>query len=299
MKYALKFGTVILTAALCLSQQAGAWGDLGHQTIGEIAQQLLARDPETLRAIQAVAGIEPLYISATWPDDIRNDDRFKDFARYHLYDAGSKPTDGNAMTVLKGFPAVIADARYPYDTKLIAYRYIVHVVGDIHQPLHVAHASDYGGNACPVKWNGTYRTNLHSVWDSSLLENLAQKNGLPKYAFRQLAMHLLTKYPNVAITPTSLDPEVWAQESRSYVASSVYPDKLTPETRTWCRKDLGENEIPVIDEAYIARSLPIVEQRLVLAGVRLAAYLKAILPKAPMSQPSPGDILDPLKRPKK
>src|SRR5690606_5825151 len=158
--------------AMAASSSVWAWGDLGHETTGEIAEQIIAKDAKTKNAVQAILGVEPLAKAAIFPDHVRDDGRFNDFAPYHyvtIFRDSQTYTEKNALTILKKYPDILTNRKYPREAKMIALRYLVHVVGDIHQPLHVGNEFDLGGNACQVKWqpsddNGAVRVNLHSAW---------------------------------------------------------------------------------------------------------------------------------------
>jgi hypothetical protein len=152
------------------------------------------------------------------------------------------------------FIFVLRDPSADRVKKAEALKFLVHFVGDIHQPLHVSYARDKGGNDIKVDFLHD-RTDLHTVWDSLLLRHAKQP-------WRSYAAQLYAR-----ITPdrrqkwsASLDPAVWATESFKLAESHAY---AIPKT--------GQ-----LDRSYMDRNLPVIEERLSVAGVRLGALLNAI-----------------------
>ena len=149
--------------------------------------------------------------------------------------------------------------------KVEALKFLVHFVGDIHQPLHVSHAKDKGGNDIKVEFFHD-RTNLHRLWDSGLIRRT-------KKPWTDYASEL-----RQGITPEQLadwrkvtDPSDWATESYELALSHAY-------------------EIPKngqLGEAYFDRSIPVVNRRLAMAGVRMATMLNRIFADGAASIPPP------------
>jgi len=168
---------ILLTLSLALATPAHAWGPIGHRITGAIADENLSG---LARAnVRMLLGTEDLAEAATWPDDMKsNPDTFwqKQASPWHYvtvkgdeYKATDAPAEGDAMTALSRFTATLRDPRAPLEDKRLALRFIVHIIGDLHQPLHDGAGNDRGGNAVSVTWFGK-PTNLHSVWDSGLIE---------------------------------------------------------------------------------------------------------------------------------
>lgn len=294
----------ILCLNLATSHSAWAWGELGHQTVAEIAEKILEleNDMQTKKAVRAVLGVEPFAVASVWPDQVRSDERFGDFAPYHfvtIYRNPKQHSDKSAMTVLQKYPQVLTDPKAPREAKMLALRYIIHVVGDIHQPLHIGNEFDRGGNSCQVFWRpypsgGDCKaekppkaTNLHTVWDKDMVEELAyrlKKNAkiLVKYfGYKEVAQELMSRHADLIRAESGkIDIDGWVQSSRQLRESQVYPDKLADDTRPYCQngKDsMACEDIPVLDGKYIEAKMPIVERQLVLGGVHLAALLKQML----------------------
>jgi len=142
-----------------------------------------------------------------------------------------------------------------------ALEFLVHFVGDVHQPLHVSYASDWGGNKVKVSWFGT-SCNLHQVWDEKIIQRWNDDYSSAVSDLEDIANQepeLVKHY--ISIT----DPVAWADESFQFVRSTVY--------------NYTENEdgIPQLDDDYYNTNLPIVQQRLIAGGVRLGKLLNSLL----------------------
>lgn len=159
------------------------------------------------------------------------------------------PSEGDAVTALDRFSATVRDPKASRADKQLALRFIIHIVGDLHQPLHAGNGSDKGGNDVRVTFQGR-STNLHSVWDSALVDE------------EQLSYSEMADWLGARITPALsrewmvAEPRVWIGESAA-LRDQVYP---TGESRS-----LGWR--------YIYENTPRMELRLQQGGVRLAAYL--------------------------
>jgi hypothetical protein len=147
--------------------------------------------------------------------------------------------------------------------KSYAIKFIIHFIGDIHQPLHTGRPEDQGGNKVPKKWHGN-QTNLHAVWDSYLISEAYQKN-LWDYdnndktiSEEDYADYLLEKFDGVSFPVLNGDFEAWLRESMSYRDAA------------YRYKDETEKE-------YTRRFIGVVDSRIYKAGVRLAATLKMLL----------------------
>ncbi|HEU0276854.1 MAG TPA: S1/P1 nuclease [Rhodanobacteraceae bacterium] len=253
---------VLATAMLASAPAAWAWGAKGHRIVARLAEaQLTPVALATARRLLAVSGAKHLADVATWADGLRESDPtlFERTRRMHYVDFDSpacvyRPPqecrNGEcAVAAIDHYSAILADRHAGDAVRAEALAFVVHFVGDVHQPLHADYRRDLGGNRFQVYWRG-HGSNLHRLWDSGLLESTGWSAA--RYA-RQLA-HV------PASLPTGGTPATWAEES--------------------CRIDRDGGVYPqshVIDEAYVAHALPIAEQRLQQAGVRLARLLNADL----------------------
>lgn len=332
----IKTLVLVLVASFLSSTTAYGWGDLGHETTAEIAEILLKNDPVALQQLQNILGVEPMPLAATWPDKVRGDSRFapvyatkpetpdekekrerdneKKFDLYHFYTVFKDPTKKNlkdAMLVLKRFPEVLTSDKATREAKMIALRYIIHVAGDVHQPLHIGNEFDRGGNVCLVNVRPkdpteekSFYPNLHSTWDDTVVDEvmLTIKKTLEKpsqyQVYKWMAPALIAKHQDLVNAVQNLDPESWAQESNKYLSTGeVYPDTLADDNRPYCNADrnkIDKSKIPVLNDDYFKNAEVIAEKRLVLGGVRLAALLKKTFSKNRKSGPSEASVLNEL-----
>jgi len=248
-----------LGAALALAAPAHAWGPTGHRIVGQIASDNI--DGRTRAEIALILGEgETLAEVATWPDEQRSDPHEywqETSVPWHwvtvpegkTYDEVGAPPEGDAMSALSRFTQTLRDPAASREDKALALRFIVHIVGDLHQPLHNGNGLDRGGNQFAVNWFGK-PTNLHSVWDSAMIDG----NGLSftEYTAR-LERHMDA---GETIAWWDADPQVWMTESIA-LRTAIYPD---------------ENGAS-LGYFYQWTWRPVAEERLAKAGVRLAAYL--------------------------
>jgi hypothetical protein len=287
----MKYGLVMLMLGL-YAPTAFSWGSVGHQTVGEIAERYLT--PKTKEAITNILGPEKLAVTALWADNIKDDQDFDGFKEYHYVDVPNHTTYDkipvneravkDAMTVITRYPDMLMNPNTERSVKMIALRYIVHVVGDVHQPLHVGNSTDNGGNVCKVLWDKGTLFNLHQIWDGKIIDfDISKlkvgKSPLKDYSYVSYADDILKNHPVTAadIAKTQADgPAVWLQESID-LRSQVYPD-TTPVSddakRNYCNKTT--NSFPKISDDYKVKAAVITEIRLLQGGLRLAAMLNKI-----------------------
>ena len=244
-----------------------AWGKTGHRVVAALADPQLSG---LARAhVQELLGVDSLVEAATWPDDMRSaPETFwqKTATPWHyvtlngiVYDR--TPSEGDALEALDRFRATLRDPSASLADKRLALRFVVHLVGDLHQPLHVGKCCDRGGNEVKVKWFGR-DLNLHSVWDSALVDE-------EQLSFTEMAAKLQRHTSNAdVIAWWDINPRDWISES-AQLRETVYPSPN--------RKD--PKAPPELSYGYVYKYTPLMEQRLQQAGVRLAAYLNDIYSK--------------------
>lgn len=166
---------VVATAIwLCLNGAAGAWGLTGHRVTAAIADRYLSF--EARAAIRGILGpSESIAEASNWPDFMRSSDdpfwkneasvfHFVTVPKGKTYAEVGAPAAGDAVTALKRFSDTLKNLAATAEEKRLALRFVVHLIGDLHQPLHAGDGTDRGGNDVKVKFFDT-QTNLHSVWD--------------------------------------------------------------------------------------------------------------------------------------
>jgi hypothetical protein len=162
---------VILIAALCLPLQALSWGAEGHQVIAKLAESQLT--PKAFSEVNRLLAMEPdatLASISTWADEHRNPAtapwHYVNFPRGDCtYVPERDCPDGKCVVGAINKQVVILRSNAPDDKKLLALKYVVHFVGDVHQPLHAGYGDDRGGNTYQLQafMRGS---NLHAVWDT-------------------------------------------------------------------------------------------------------------------------------------
>ncbi|WP_395624264.1 S1/P1 nuclease [Sphingomonas daechungensis] len=275
----MKARLFLIAATVCvlIPSPAFAWGKTGHRVVAALADaQLSGLARAHIKEI--LGGAESLDEAATWPDEMRSDPApfwQKKSGPYHyvtlngvVYDHA--PPEGDALEALNRYSATLRDPNASLADKQLALRFIVHLVGDLHQPLHVGKCCDKGGNEVKVKWFGR-DLNLHSVWDSALVDD-------EQLSFTELAAKLQRHTSNEdVIRWWDINPRDWISES-GQIRETLYPE--VPPTGAKDKK--GQPAVPELSYAYVYNFTPVMEQRLKQAGVRLAAYLNAIY-----AQPQP------------
>jgi len=259
-----------LLAALAVAPAVHAWGRQGHAIVAELAQRRLSPAAEAeVERLLAPEHTRSLADIASWADELRGDDSRADLAKatgklhyinFRADDCVYVPprdcADGQCVVGgLDRYVAVLADRTQPDAARLEALKFVVHFVGDVHQPLHAGYRDDKGGNAYQVQFQDK-GTNLHSVWDSGLL-------GTHGKDWRDYAQELDARPAETMPAPIAPRDNVYAQWAEQSCAATrgIYPE--------------GHK----IDDAYVAAELPLAERQLRVAGVRLAEVLNRALAK--------------------
>jgi hypothetical protein len=268
----VKRAPMVLVLLLILTAPASvlAWGPNGHRVVGRIAANHLTAAAAV--AVASLIGPEGLDQASTWGDDIRNDPNWqpplKNPSPWHYISIDDQETlettardpDGDVLEAIERFSAVLRDPQATRPAKQEALRFLVHFVGDVHQPLHVGRRADRGGNTVEVTPFGE-KTNLHSVWDSGLIES-------EKLSFSELAVFIDHPTLEELRTWQSAAPADWVGESKA-VRDRVYK--------------IGDGKLSY---QYAFDHMPLIKRRLLQGGVRLAGLLNSIF-----AQPGPS-ILD-------
>jgi len=266
------FFAALVLVVLTPSALSG-WGPEGHEIVAALAQARLTENAR--KGIQSLIGEASLASVANWADEVRpqRDETYNwhfvdipmDAAGFSeerdcfLPDSRHKDaaTDHHNCIVdrIQMFRYVLSDKNAPKDARAEALKFLVHFVGDIHQPLHAV-GEAAGGNRIAVDQFGSsvcgqHFCNLHGAWDSGLIQHTGM-------ARDQYVAHLEKWIADEHLTAGG-NPEDWANESHNYAQMA------------WL--DNGSR----IDESYYQKAIKIVDQRLALAGLRLAAVLNDCL----------------------
>jgi len=152
------------------------WGATGHRTIGKIAEDYLKG--KTIRKIAELLNGESLALVSTFGDDIKSDENYRKFNTWHYvnmpfgvkYEDSEKNPNGDLVAGIEKCKEVILDEATSKEEKVFYLKMLVHLIGDLHQPMHVGRAEDKGGNDIQVRWFND-GTNLHRVWDSNMINH--------------------------------------------------------------------------------------------------------------------------------
>lgn len=245
--------TAVLLGVAATPSPALAWGKEGHRVVAAIADKYLG--PKARGGVRQILGSETLAEASNWPDFMRADpDEFwqKTASPWHYVTVEgatytAAPPSGDALTALQQFVKLVRDGKAPLKDRQLALRFIIHIVGDLHQPFHAGNGKDRGGNEVKVTWFGK-PTNLHSVWDGDMVD----EEGL---SFTELAMQLNDRVTSEQqMTWTTADPQAWVARDVS-LRDGLYPAD------------------PAISYDYVFAHRALVEEQLERGGLDLAAYL--------------------------
>ena len=262
---------------LLLLPASFAWGPEGHRVVGDIAR---ARLTSTARLhVTELLGNDDLAAVSVWADDIKGE-RPETYG-WHFVDIPMnasgfseprdcfRPDEKHAYTLqdhhncvvdrITMFKQIVADRSAPRQDRIEALKFLVHFVGDVHQPMHAMsearggndiHVIEFGSSQC-----GKYVCNLHFAWDMGLIEH----TGLSEGQYVSKLDRLITS--RKLMNQTHGTPEEWANESFQLA------------------KKVWVNDGSAIDEAYYKTDIGIVDQRLALAGIRLVSLINQSLGK--------------------
>ena len=241
-------------------------GHDGHRIVAEIANRYL--DPTAAREIRALLDQEhksTLADVASWADEIkaqRPETRPWHYVNIPISDTAYNssrdcPNSNCVVAKIEEFRTTLADRRQSDEERLEALKFLVHFVGDLHQPLHCSNNGDKGGNKVKVIIDGM-ETNLHTVWDTTIIGDAGMAEpDFPAKLARKITDAGVKAWQRGTVAG-------WANESYGLAKSFVYKRLPNPST----------HELPA---DYVQDAAPIVELQLERAGVRLAKVLNDAL----------------------
>lgn len=246
----------ILLAGLLAGVQCFAWGPTGHRVVGQIASQHLT--PKAKKKLKELLGQESLAMVCTWMDDVRSDSTYDYMNDWHwvtvendqTYEQSKKNPRGDVIMTLERVIAELKTHKLDRKKEVETLKILAHLVGDIHQPLHVGCCDDQGGNKVKVKWFRN-ELNLHTVWDSNIIDDT-------RLSYTEMAAALGVPDPATVTDLQKSSVRDWASESMSY-RKQVYA--------------VGDGNLGY---KYAYYTLPIIRARLLQAGVRLAGVLNQV-----------------------
>jgi hypothetical protein len=264
-----------------------AWGYEGHRIVAEIAREYLtpavqAKVDALLAADADATAPHDMASAATWADTWRGSHR--ETSQWHFVDlelgkpdsdaacfghpasavpASAGPEKACMVDRLDAFLAELRDPKTPQAERIVALKYVLHFVGDVHQPLHAADDQDHGGNCVRLALGGTRTGNLHSYWDTGVVTQM----GSDPVAVAATLKGEITEAQRKAWS--SGDAKSWALESYGVAKAVVY----WPGAPAGCAQDAAPVSLP---EGYEAKAGAAVRLQLEKAGVRLAWVLNGI-----------------------
>jgi len=280
--------TFLPLVTLSLASHATAWGALGHNTVAYIAQSFLS--PQTAKYTQGLLNdTSDAYLAhvATWADSYRSEPEGKFSAPLHYIDAFDSPPEscnvdferdcpeeGCIVSAIANYTTRFQDKKLGVDERQKALKWVIHFLGDIHQPLHVENIA-VGGNLINVTFANA-STNLHRVWDSNIPEKLIggyELSDAEDWSTSLIADIKGGKYANASATwlqDMSVNNSIasamhWATDANAYICSTVLPN--------------GEEEVEgeELSGAYYDSAIPVVQLQIAKAGFRLAAWLNLVV----------------------
>ncbi|MDE6085425.1 MAG: S1/P1 nuclease [Muribaculaceae bacterium] len=249
---------VLALASVC-AFQAFSWGQKGHDVTAYIAEQHLT--PATRAAVDSIFGGKSIVYWANWLDNASHTPEYAYTKTWHYknvdkgvrYEEAPANPAGDAVLAIKMAIETLTNPDAAPDTRELALKILVHVTGDLHQPMHMGHATDLGGNRIKVKFHGR-DTNLHSVWDAAIPE------AAHKWGFMEWQAMIDRETPESERAIMQGTPDDWAKETIA-ITGDVY--EAMPDGT-----NIGYDEV--------AFWTPVIDQQLLRGGLRLSHLLNTI-----------------------
>ena len=254
--------SLVLLIALSGAAPAFAWGPAGHEAVAQVAAQRLT--PFVQKQIDTLLGGQPMWQVSTWADEVRNSTHPHTntwhFTNIPITSTGfTRARDcrqGNCVVAaIERLQAVLRDRSRPRTERQEALKFLIHFIGDIHQPLHAGDSGDRGGGDRTIAPIGG-ATNLHFAWDGGIIRS--QNGSAASLTAAALAWLRTQTEP----TLTAGSAAEWANESHRIARDVVYAQVK------------NDNAIAGTERF---EALRIIERQIALSGIRLAAVLNRVL----------------------
>lgn len=255
--YLVMIRKVALILCTFISFQVLGWGLLGHRTVGQIAENHLSKRAQN--KIENILDGESLAVASNWMDDIKSDDAYDHTHSWHwvtipdgkTYEESEKNPDGDLIATIERLISELKQGNLPKKEEAEKIKMLAHLIGDIHQPLHVGRDGDTGGNDIKVKWFWE-NSNLHRVWDSGMIDS-------QQYSYTELSAIIDNVDKDQVKEWQSTSVRDWANESMA-LRNQVY----------------NFPEHGSLNYEYRYHNWQTVQLRLAQAGIRLAGVLNDI-----------------------
>jgi S1/P1 Nuclease len=255
-KRLLSIRTASVLLIIFSSSVSLAWGPTGHRVTGWIAEQHISK--KVKKELARILDDQSLAMASTWMDEIRSDSSYDYTSDWHwvtipeglTYQQSEKNKNGDLLQTIERLTSALKSKSLTTSEEREYLKMLIHLIGDIHQPLHVGGGNDRGGNDIKVTWFRR-QSNLHRVWDSDMIDDT-------RLSYTELAASL--EKPDAATVSSWQKSDIysWAKESMRY-RERVY---------RYGRGDLGYK--------YAYENFHIVRHRLLQAGIRIAGVLNDI-----------------------
>ena len=248
---------VTLMITLFSTQNSYGWGKEGHHMVAEVAWHYMSQHTQEM-VTKYLNGIT-VDSAATWMDDVRSDPKYKYMSSWHFINIPKgqeyvpNPAETNCINEMNKACNNLKNGKLSDEEKRINIMVLIHLWGDLSQPLHTGYAEDRGGNMVTITFNGK-ETNLHSLWDGGIIYDRKIKldNCLALYAhLSEKEKEECKKFNNVAAL----------KQSRSFLPQ-IY-----------------DFEDATIDEVYAVKNQAVIEKQILTGGLRLAAMLDDVFKK--------------------
>ena len=265
IKNKVKIGIALAFMAY-LPIEAAAWGMTGHRVVGEVASTYLSS--KARKNVHRILGAESLAMASNWPDFIKSDSTYNYMGSWHyvnlpggldkngVYQFLKTEKEPNVYNQIDAMVALLKNKQSTASQQKMALRVLIHLVGDVHQPMHTARKEDLGGNRVYLAWFNE-RSNLHKIWDESVVD------------YQQLSY---TEYATAINHPTKDQLKTWRAASledyvfESYlICNSIYAN-IKPDQKLSYR--------------YNFEYIDTINEQLLKGGVRLAKIINDIYGKA-------------------
>lgn len=250
----------MLLLATSFTLSASAWGPKGHDVVASVAESHLSK--RALKRIEAVLDGESMVYVANWLDNASHTPEYAYTKTWHYvnvepsegsYAESQREPKGDVVTAVNAIVERLKSGELTREEERAELMMLIHLVGDMHCPMHAGHKSDRGGNGTQVKFFGKSKK-LHSVWDSDIVESAHRWS----YTEWQKQIDRLGRKQCRAIVQGT--PNDWIEECVT-LADDVYRNSAT-----------GAN----LSYDYVAQYAPVVELQLLKGGLRLAALLEEV-----------------------
>lgn len=251
---------VLICLTLLIPILSLAWGPKGHDTVAYIAEKHLSK--KTLKKVQEVLDGHSLVYVANWMDNASHTTEYAHTKTWHYvnvdpsegsYADSKKEAKGDVVTAINAIVEHLKSGELSPEAEQAELMMLIHLVGDMHCPMHAGYKSDRGGNGTEVKYFGKQRK-LHSVWDSEIVESAHRWS----YSEWQYQVDRANKREQKAISMGT--PNDWIEETVE-LARDIYERSTT-----------GGN----LSYDYVAYYAPVIEQQFLKGGIRLASLLDDI-----------------------